>query len=145
MSRTCARLRVDYDRSLADLVAAGGYDRANEYVTESLFPILGRGSGDVEIVLVCVERAASTEEVLRELDRPELRLGRIAELLALGAAQPELQRSFPIVALGSAASYPHEYRRIPFLWGSSRVRHLDLRWDEHSWGANIRFLTVQVA
>ncbi len=138
-------LRVDYDRPFAQRVAAGGYDHVNAFLTEALFPVQASGHSDVDAELVCLGRTASTPEVLAELERPGRRPGRIAELLALGAARPELQRSFPIVALGSAASYPHEYRRIPFLWGSPRVRHLDLRWDEHSWGANIRFLTIRLA
>lgn len=138
-------LTVGYERPYAEQIADGGYDHVNEFLTAALFPIRGNGDADIDVTLVCLERTASTTEVLRELEQPGLRLGGIAELLALGAAQPELQRSFPIVALGAAASYPHDYRRIPFLWGSPRVRHLDLRWDEHSWGANIRFLTVRVA
>lgn len=141
---TCS-LDVDYDRSLAGQIAAGGYEHANAFLTEALFPVRGHGRADVHATLVCLGRAASTAEVLAELELPGLRLGGIAELLALGAARPELQRSFPIVALGSAASYPSGYRRIPFLWGSPRVRLLDLRWDEHSWGPNIRFLTTRVA
>lgn len=136
---------VDYDRPFDELVAAGGYDHANEYVTATRFPVQRRGSAEVDAALVCLDRVAATAEVLGELDLPELRQGRIAELLAVGAALPELQRSFPIVALGSIALYPHDYRRIPFLWGSARVRHLDLRWDEHSWGGNVRFLAVREA
>lgn len=138
-------LTVDYDRCFAELVLAGGYDHVNEYVTEARFPVCGRGKSEVEAVLVCLGRVAPTVEVLDELDSPGLRHGRIAELLAIGAAVPDAQRSFPIVALGSIAVYPSDYKRIPFLWGSVRVRHLDLRWDEHSWGGNIRFLAVREA
>ena len=68
-----------------------------------------------------------------------MRSGRIEELLAFGAAYPQAQRQFPIVAVGAL----DEYRRRPFLWGSPRVRHLDLRFDEKIWGGNIRFLTVR--
>lgn len=137
------RATIDYGRPFAEMVAAGAYDHVNEYTTEANFPVIGHGVATIALELVCLEVDASTEKVVRELESSGSRLGRIAELLALGAAQPELQRSFPIVALGSVASYPSDYRRIPFLWGSPRVRHLDLRWDEHSWGGNIRFLTVR--
>ncbi len=135
-------LSVDYDRPFSEQVAAGRYDRANEFVTETRFPVEGRGRADVGATLVCLERTASTAEVLQVLEERGRRLGGIAELLALGAARPELQRAFPVVGLGSVADYPHDYRRIPFLWGSPRVRHLDLRWDEHSWGGNVRFLIL---
>lgn len=137
------RLTVDYDLALAEMIAAGGYDHANAFLTQARFPVRGSGDATAELELVCLERAASTREVEQALASAGSRDGRIAELLALGAAQPDLQRSFPIVALGSSASYPASYRRIPFLWGSPHVRHLDLRWDEHAWGPNIRFLTVR--
>lgn len=134
---------VDRDRPLARLIDAGRYDHANEYVIEERFPVRGEGVREERLALVCLERGASTEEVGQELDRPELRPAGIAELLALGAAFPDLQRAFPIVALAAAAVYPHDYLRIPFLWGSLRTRRLDLRWDEHRWAANIRFLAVE--
>lgn len=137
------QLTVDYDRALPEMIAAGGYDHVNEFLTEARFPVQGSGTATVTLGLACLGRTASTQEVEHALERPESRPGRIAELLALGAAHPGLQRSFPIVALGSSATYPASYRRIPFLWGSPHVRHLDLRWDEHVWGANIRFLTVR--
>lgn len=131
-----------YGRPLGELLAAGGYDHANEYLTEERFPVADDrgGASAVEVALVCLEHRATTDEVGRAVEAAGLRAGGIAELLALGAEQPELQRSFPIVALGAASDYPHDYRRIPFLWGTPRVRHLDLRWDEHGWGGNIRFL-----
>lgn len=136
-------LTIDHSRPFAEMVAAGGYDHVNEFLTEPSYQVRGSGAVGVEVDLVCLARDASTDEVLRTLESPGSRLGRIEELLALGAAEPDLQRSFPIVALGSVADYPAGYRRIPFLWGSPRVRHLDLRWDEHTWGENIRFLTAR--
>jgi hypothetical protein len=76
---------------------------------------------------------------MHELEDLAVRSGRIEELLAFGAAYPQAQRQYPIVAVGAL----DEYHRRPFLWGSPRVRHLDLRFDEKIWGGNIRFLTVE--
>lgn len=73
------------------------------------------------------------------LDELGLRSGRIEELLAFGAAYPQAQRQFPVVAI--SALDPYHCR--PFLWGTPRVRHLDLRFDEKIWSGNIRFLTVR--
>ena len=77
--------------------------------------------------------------MLLQLEDLAVRSGRIEELLAFGAAYPHAQRQFPIVAVGTLGGY----RRRPFLWGSPRVRHLDLRFDEKIWGGNVRFLTVR--
>ncbi|HMI22347.1 MAG TPA: hypothetical protein VK496_05470 [Gaiellaceae bacterium] len=133
---------IDYGRPFTEMIAASGYDHVNEYLTPARFPVHGRGVVAAKLLLLCLDRNASTDEVLHEHDSAERRPRRIAELLAFGAAEPERQRAFPIVALGEVEAYPDDYRRIPFLWGSPRVRHLDLRWDEHSWGANICFLAV---
>jgi hypothetical protein len=45
--------------------------------------------------------------------------------------------------MASASAIEPPYRRRPFVWGSSRLRHLDLRFDEKIWSGNIRFLTVR--
>jgi len=131
---------VDRRQTFTQMIEAGAYDHVNSYITEASFPV---DRGDVatqELILVHLGRVSSTDEVRHELDSMGVRSGRIEELLALGATYPELQRQFPIVALGAIES---SYRRRPFLWGSPRVRHLDLRFDEKIWGGNIRFLTLR--
>jgi hypothetical protein len=141
MTRTETEARtvtVDYRQTLDQMIAAGGYDHVNRHITQSSFPVAGGDAAGRELTLVHLGHVASTDEVLRQLDELAVRSGRIEELLAFGAAYPEAQRQFPIVAVGAL----DEYRR-PFLWGSARVRHLDLRFDEKIWGGNIRFLTVR--
>jgi hypothetical protein len=131
---------IDYQQTLGQMIAAGGYDQVNRHITQSSFPVAGGDTADRELTLVHLGHVASTDEVLRQLDELAVRSGRIEELLAFGAAYPEAQRQFPIVAVGAL----DEYRRRPFLWGSARVRHLDLRFDEKIWGGSIRFLTVEI-
>lgn len=130
---------IDYRQTLDQMIAAGGYDHVNRHISGSSFPVADGDVADRELTLVCLARVASTDEVLYQLDDLAVRSGRIEELLAFGATYPQAQRQFPIVALGEL----DEYRRRPFLWGSPRVRHLDLRFDEKIWGGNIRFLTVR--
>lgn len=129
---------IDYRQTLEQMIAAGGYDHVNRHINGSSFPVAGGGAAERELTLVHLGHVASTDEVLRQLDELAVRSGRIEELLAFGASYPEAQRQCPIVAVGAL----DEYRRRPFLWGSARVRHLDLRFDEKIWGGNIRFLTV---
>lgn len=130
---------IDYRQTLDQMIAAGGYDHVNRHITESSFPVAGGAAAERELTLVQIGRVASTDELLQQLEKLAVRSGRIEELLAFGAAYPQAQRQYPIVAVGAL----DEYRRRPFLWGSPRVRHLDLRFDERIWGGNIRFLTVR--
>jgi hypothetical protein len=132
-------VEIDYRQTLGEMIAAGAYDHVNRHITEPSFPVAGRDVAERELTLVHLGRVASTDEVLHQLDDLGVRSGRIEELLAFGAAFQQAQRRFPIVAVGAL----DEYRRRPFLWGSARVRHLDLRFDEKIWGGNIRFLTVE--
>lgn len=130
---------IDYRQTLDQMIAAGGYDHVNRHITESSFPVAGGAAAERELTLVQIGRVASTDELLQQLEKLAVRSGRIEELLAFGAAYPQAQRQYPIAAVGAL----DEYRRRPFLWGSPRVRHLDLRFDERIWGGNIRFLTVR--
>jgi undecaprenyl-diphosphatase len=46
-------------------------------------------------------RDISSEDAIAEMDKDGFRPATLAELLALGEAQPELQKQFPIIALSS--------------------------------------------
>ncbi len=130
---------IDYGQPLAQMIAAGDYDHVNRHITEASWPVQRGEPVARELILVHVGRVASTDEVQYALDELGVRSGRIEELLAFGAAYPQAQRQFPVVAVGAL----DPYHRRPFLWGSPRVRHLDLRFDEKIWSGNIRFLTVR--
>lgn len=130
---------IDYRQTLDQMIAAGAFDHVNRHITESSFPVAGGDAAERELTLVHIGHVASTDELQHQLDVLGVRSARLEELLAFGTAYPETQRQFPIVAIGAL----DEYRRRPFLWGSPRVRHLDLRFDEKIWGGNIRFLTVR--
>lgn len=123
---------VDYSMSLADMIAVGRYDWTNSDITAENFPVSGEGQKEVEVELVHLNRDASTEEVLEELERRGLRPAKIEELLALGAKYPELQKEFPIIAFGSVWRDPDGGRYVPFLhWGDDeRDLHLDC-FDNH--------------
>ena len=129
---------IDDRQPLAQLIAAGGYDHVNHHITEANWPVQQGEPAASELILVHVGHVASTGEVQQAVAELGLRSGRIEELLAFGAAYPQTQRRFPVVAVGAL----DPYHRRPFLWGSPRVRHLDLRFDEKIWSGNIRFLTV---
>jgi hypothetical protein len=131
---------IDDRQSLERMIAAGAYDHVNSHITKASFPVQRGELAARELILVHAGGVASTGDVLRALHDLGVRSARIEELLAFGATYPQAQRQFPIVALGALET---SYRRRPFLWGSPRVRHLDLRFDEKIWSGNIRFLSAR--
>ena len=137
------RVTVDYSRSLAEMIAAGKYDWSNSGITADHFPVKGEGVSEVELTLVHFNRFMSTDAVLKELAKTGFRPAKIEELLALGEKYHDLQREFPIVALGSVWRDPGDDRRCACLWGGDSRRSLSLDWLGDGWHENFRFLVVR--
>jgi len=105
---------VDYRMSLHEMIEAGGYDYVNDDINAERFPISGTGTMSLDLELVHIGRSISSDAAEKELEKRGLRPATIAELLAFGAAHPEVQRSLPIVALGSVCGVGG-YRSVPYL------------------------------
>lgn len=152
---------VDLTRTLAEMVAAGKYNYANPNIVEKNFPIQrpsvsedaveggpyrtpGVQNTNTKIVLVHLNKVATTSEVLEYLDKLGLRPARIEELLALGEKFPDVQRQFPVVALGSVWVCSGESRRVAYLGGSGSGRSMSLDWDDpgRAWREIYRFPAV---
>jgi len=136
--RQVFKVLVDYTKSLKEMIKAGKYDRVNDDITSNRFPIKGSGQKEVEITLFHFNRVISSDNAIAEMAKAGYRPVLSEELLTLGAAEKELQKQFPIVALGS-------------LWQSCV---LSLSWDgcgrclvldffEHSWSGHYRFAAVR--
>lgn len=137
------KVTVDYGQTLAEMIASGKYDWVNSDITSERFPIQGEGKAERELVLVHLGRIVSTDEALAKMDRGGFRAAKIEELLALGAACPELQKKFPIVALGSHFVNQYGDRIFAYLDWSGNERNLSLGWDGYGWGGIFRFLAVR--
>lgn len=140
---------VDYSRSLAEMIEAGSYDFVNDAVTAEHLPIKGEGTHKTEVVLLYFNKAMRSDNVIAEMEKQGYRSARIEELLALGELHPNLQKQFPIVALGSPwqepYEEPHDRRLVPYLcWHDSR-RRLSLSWFRSDWYESCRFLAVRNA
>lgn len=138
-----AKLTVNYDQSLAEMIAAGKYDWVNGDITQKNFPVKGKGQVELPLELVHFGRLVGSDEVLAECERRGLRAATLPELLALGAAYPDPQRQFPIVALGSSWRDRVGDRFVPLLAVDGRGRGLRLRWFEGEWRDYDRFLAVR--
>ena len=134
---------VDYSRSLAEMIAAGRYDWTNSDINAANFPIKGEGSVETEGELFHFNRNIGFDEAIREMDKDGYRPATIEELLAFGAKHPELQRQFPIIALGSVWQRSHGLRNVADLGRSDAERDLYLRWIDGGWYDPCRFLAVR--
>ncbi len=146
---TILKVVVDYGKSLAEMIAAGKYDGyINPDITEKHFPIPKIPAGlptkvELNLKLVHFNKVMTSDQVLAELKKQGLRPATLPELLAFGAAYPDKQREFPIVALGSVWRGPSGDRSVPGLWGCAGGRGLDLGWFGGDWGGYYRFLVVR--
>jgi len=136
-------LTVNYDQSVEEALAAGSYDWVDDNITSRNFPPTRRGIETADAQLVHFGRVMNSAKVLDELDKQGLRPATVEELLALGAAYPDFQRQFLIVALGSVGVHPIGEHRVPGLWSGERHRRADLYWIGFTWWhPDARFLAV---
>ena len=127
---------VDYGLSLAKMIKAGKYDYVNSDINAKNFPVARIGKVEMKnLELVHLNCNASTDEAIREIGKRGLGLGDLPMLLALGAKYPELQREFPVAALGSSWVGRDGRRDVAYLWHGRGIRGLSLRWYD-------RFLAV---
>ena len=136
------RFTVDYSLTMEQMIALGQYDWKNDNITSERFPVKGEGKKEIVGELVKYGSAMSSEAVLADLDKKGFRPATIEELLAFGAAFPEFQRKFPIVALGSVAEI-HGRRVVACLGGGDSGRGLGLIWFGGGWVAFCHFLAVR--
>lgn len=126
VAETTYRVTVDYTQSLDAMLAAGRFDWEVEAFDPKSFPVTGDGQADVEILLYHPNRDAYYQDVLAELEYLGLRPATLAELLALAATFPDLQREYTIVALGSVGPNELDHPSRPCIrtHGNDRVLQL---------------------
>ncbi len=129
------------ENSLKELIAEGNYDYVNREITEKNFPEKEYVSDVNKYKLFYFNKYITSEEAIKEMGEM-YRPATLKELLTFGIANPELQREFPIIALGSVWVHRFGYRRVPCLDGSSDERRLRLSWYGGDWHGRCRFLGV---
>lgn len=134
---------VDYAKTVEEMVAAGKYDWKNRDITSKNFPVKAGESGPVEVYLIHFDRRMSSDDAIKEMDRMGFRPAELPYLLAFGAKNPDEQRKYPILALGSVWRYSYGRRFVPELWSGGSGRHLSLGWFEGGWHQHDRFLALR--
>jgi hypothetical protein len=146
-------ITVDHSRSLVDLLMSTGPTKrpSPEDVAEigAKWPIDGSGPEERTTVIVRLHKYATTREAESEIARRGLRAARLDELLAFGERYPDVQDSFPVVALGSSHVDRLGVRRVPMLgttqlMDDEELRHLmDVPADPGEQWADAGFLAVR--
>ncbi|MFH1047832.1 MAG: hypothetical protein V1738_06025 [Patescibacteria group bacterium] len=140
------RITVDRGRTLGEAIAAGRYDSVDSDINSRNYSEPSPVPGEAEAVLVHLDRVATTAEAEAGIAHPGLRPVTLWELLAFGERYPDVQRQFPVIALGSSWIDSYGGRVVPLLFGCSGGRGLGLSWDDPGdiWLDDCRFLAVRM-
>ena len=136
--RPSFKVTIDYGQTLVDMVKAGKYDWLDCNIIQNHFPIKGSGQQEKEVALFLFGRAISSDDAIAEMEKAGYRPARIEELLTLGASQPELQKKFSIIGLGSVWQ-----SLCPCLHWYGGYRCLALYGLERDWDEDYRFAAVR--
>ena len=137
---------VDYTRTVAEMVAAGKYDWSNDDITSDRYPIPKDKAGKSEGINTKVfhfNRLISSKDAIKEMEKEGYRPATAHEIMAFGEKNPESQRQFPIVSLGSTWRIPDLLRYVLVLYESASKCKLDLSYWVGVWFDDYRFLGVR--
>jgi len=139
------KIIIDYEKTIEQAINDGNYDWKNKNVNSNNFPMpIGIVGGIVEIEtkLFQFNKTLRSNEVIIEMQKSGYRPAILIELLALGKKFPELQRQFPIMALGSIWKNALGQVEVPYLDVFGGKRGLHLTWIGFQWISCYRFLGV---
>ena len=133
--------RIDYDRSIGDFLRAGRYNWINDSISCSSFKPKESGHGEVEYVIFHFNQETSSEANILEINKAGCAPSTVKEFLNFGEKHPEIQRQFPIVALGSVVERGRD-NLVGYLGSEGRHRYLFLQQFNNVWSNSYHFLGV---
>jgi hypothetical protein len=134
------RLLVDYDLAMETMIRLGKYDWVNGVFTEELYPTTHSGNIRKQLRILRTDRDCSTRDVLAQMRGRHTTPASIFELLAFAEMCPEVQREFPVVALGLPSRTKHP--AVPYITGSESNRGLGCCSLAGNWAGRYHFLEV---
>lgn len=140
------KVTVDYSQTKEQMIQVGKYDYVNDFLRDN-DPVEGKiaGSGivSVNLELIHFNRAIFTADAIKKIKKKGYELAGDKHLYAIGEQHPNLQKEFPIVALGSVWRGSDGYRSVACLDGWDDERGLGLHWHGNGWRGGYRFLVVR--
>ncbi|MBI2448138.1 hypothetical protein HYV44_01060 [Candidatus Microgenomates bacterium] len=141
--RPTYKVVLDCGKTIAQMLKEGEYDWMNEDITDEHFPVVGTEAGEGEITLFHFGKWMSSKNAIAEMAKEGYRPANATKLLALGKAQPDLQREFPIVALGQTWQYPRGNLMVVCLGEDDSKRRANLGFFDGDWHGDWRFAAVR--
>jgi hypothetical protein len=137
-------ITVDETLSVEDAVKIGKFDYSNPSITSEKFekPTNGQKWDDKEVTIFHFNKTMTSEAIIAEMDKAGYKPANIWELISLAVKEPDLQRKYPIVALGSFCLLDGD-RLVPYLCEFGSERDLSLDAFDVGWGDDYRFLAVR--
>lgn len=129
-------------KTLKQFIQAGKFDYVNKNINDTNFPDFAKMPNE-KTELVHFDKVINSDDVLKELESKSMRPANLKELLQFAIDNPDEQRKYSIIALGSVWQDWGGDRRVPCLWFGSGERYLDLVWFENDWYEYNRFLAVR--
>lgn len=134
---------INYDLTIADLLEAGKYDWKNDGIDDHNFSSSEKGEKEVEFGMFHFNIPMSSEDVIAKMKLEGFRPATMKELLSNGEKNPEEQRKYLIIELGSVAVLGG-FRRVGYLSGGGSGRYVGLLCFGGDWDGNCRFLGVRL-
>ncbi len=141
--RGIVRLFVDYAKPLSEMIQAGHYGYVNSDITEKHFSVNRRPNAKVEMKVFHFNQAMESDQVISEMAKQGYRPAELPEALAYAKANPDEQRKYLIVILGSVWRHWYGGRSVPYLHEWLGERNLCLGWFAGEWSSDCRFLAVR--
>ncbi|MCF7795454.1 hypothetical protein K9M50_03785 [Patescibacteria group bacterium] len=139
------KLIVDYSRSLQEMIEATDCDCMDDQALEKHFPLPTELRGkkvEISVKLFHFDRIIKGKYAISEINKNNFRPARPVEVLALVEAYPEIQKEFPIAALGSFWYDKYGFRLVYVLHFIKNSHMLCWDWLDNYWVDNCRFLGV---
>jgi len=135
-------------RKLEEMIKAGNFFHANGDITPTKFSdpkekeLLDRVIR-IKAKIFDFKKDISSHDVLKELDKEGYRPATLIELLALAEIDPELQRQFSIVSLGSPWEDYDDHYTVPYIYTIDSERKLNLDDFLGDWSVHYCFFAVR--
>lgn len=130
--------------TIAQMLAAGRYDYVSPNISDKNFLVNAELFTTEKTKLFHFNCSVATEQIEAAIKKEGYEPAAIEQLLAFGLENPEEQRKYPIVALGSSWVDPVGYRGVPYLGEGASGRSVHLYWVVPGYlrGEYYRFLAV---
>jgi len=146
-NRQSFEVDVDGTKSFETLLVEGNYDSVNHHVNSQNFPIVNQTKRIATIEIFCFFKEKKFNEIIKEMKNNGFRPVYIEEFLSFGLKEPNLQKKFTLVCLGSPCYHLERYNVnvVPILeFSRKNDRALSFDLLEKNWPYHYRFPAVKI-